>query len=75
MEEGDVLIASLLCILLVLLALHMVASSHSRPITLTLAHLLRRAGRWCWAAGEGVEHGYRHTQRVRQQISLDLDVR
>ena len=69
------LIASLLCIVLVLLALHMVAASHGRPITMTLARLLRRAGRWCWAAGEGLEHGYRHSQHVRKQIKLDLEVR
>ena len=73
MEEGYVLIASMLCIVMVLLALHMVAASHSRPITLAFARLLRRAGRWCWAAGEGVEHGYRHTQRIKQRISLDLE--
>ena len=69
------LIGALLLTTLAILAMHLVSESHGRPLTLAFARLLRRAGRWCWAAGEGVEHGYRHTQLVRQQISLDLDVR
>jgi 4-amino-4-deoxy-L-arabinose transferase-like glycosyltransferase len=44
-----------------------------RPVTLALARLLRRAGRWLWALGEAVEIGFFHGRQVRERISLDLD--
>jgi hypothetical protein len=44
-----------------------------RPLTLALARLLRRAGRWLWALGEAVEIGFFHGRQVRERISLDLD--
>ena len=69
------LAASILCIIVVLYAIHIFSESQGTPIMLALARLLRRAGRWLWAAGEGLEHGYRHSQHVRKQISLDLEVR
>lgn len=40
-----------------------------------LARLLRRIGRWFWAVGEGVEHGFHHTQKVKREINLDLEAR
>jgi hypothetical protein len=42
-------------------------------VTLVLARLLRRVGRWLWALGEAVEVGFFHGQQVRDRISLDLD--
>ena len=44
-----------------------------RPLTLVLARLLRRAGRWLWALGEAAEIGFFHGQQVRDRISLDLE--
>ena len=66
-------IATLLVIALVLWFVYWVTYAERRSITLTVARLLRRAGRWLWAAGEGVEHGYLHGQQVRRRISLDLE--
>jgi hypothetical protein len=44
-----------------------------RPLTLSAAVLLRRMGRWLWAAGEGLECGFLHSRQVRRQIPLDLE--
>ena len=44
-----------------------------RPVTLGLARLFRRAGRWLWALGEAVEIGFFHGRKVRERISLDLE--
>ena len=69
------LIATLLLIALALWLMHWLTNPERRSLTLTAARLLRRAGRWLWAAGEGLEHGFLHSQRVKRQISLDLEVR
>ncbi|MBM3744572.1 MAG: hypothetical protein FJW34_02100 [Acidobacteria bacterium] len=42
-------------------------------ITLALARLLRRMGRWLWALGEAVEVGYFHGRKVRDGIRLELE--
>ncbi|HOL72301.1 MAG TPA: hypothetical protein PKW45_12720 [Bryobacteraceae bacterium] len=69
------LIATLLLIALALWLVHWVTNPERRSLTLTAARLLRRAGRWLWAAGEGLEHGFLHSQQVKRQISLDLEAR
>ena len=69
------LIGTLVLIALALWFVHWLMTPERRPLTLTAARLLRRAGRWLWAAGEGLEHGFLHSQRVRQQIPLDLEAR
>ena len=46
-----------------------------RPFTLLLARALRRLGRWFWAVGEGLEFGYNHSQQVKQQIRIELEVK
>lgn len=69
------LIGTLLLIALALWFVHWFTDSQRRPLTLSAARLLRRAGRWLWAAGEGLEHGFLHSQRVRHQIRLDLEAR
>lgn len=43
------------------------------PITLALAWLLRRVGRWFWAVGEAVEVGYYQGRKVRDSIRLELE--
>lgn len=69
------LIGTLVLIALALWFVHWLTTPERRPLTLTAARLLRRAGRWLWAVGEGLEHGLLHSQRVRQQIPLDLEAR
>ena len=69
------LIGTLLLIALALWFVHWVTSPERHCLTLTAARLLRRAGRWLWAAGEGLEHGFLHCQQVKRQISLDLEAR
>ena len=69
------LIATLLFIALVLWFVYWLTNPERRSLTLMAARLLRRAGRWLWAAGEGLEHGFLHSQQVRRQISLDLEAR
>jgi len=43
------------------------------PLTLRLARTLRRAGRWLWAAGEGIERGFYHARKVREEIGLEIE--
>ena len=69
------LIATLLLIALALWLVHWLTSPERLSLTLTAARLLRRAGRWLWAAGEGLEHGFLHSQQVKRQIPLDLEAR
>ena len=66
-------IATLLVIALVLWFVYWLTNPERHSLTLMAARLLRRAGRWCWAAGEGLEHGYLHGQEVKRRISLDLE--
>ncbi len=68
-------IGTLLLIALALWSVHWLTDSQRRPLTLSAARLLRRAGRWLWAAGEGLEHGFLHSQQVRSRIRLDLEAR
>ncbi len=69
------LIGTLLLIALALWFVQWVTTPERRSLTLAAARLLRRAGRWLWAAGEGLEHGFLHSQQVKRQISLDLEAR
>ena len=46
---------------------------YGQPVTLLFARLLRLIGRWFWAAGEGLEHGFRRNQEVKRQILLSLE--
>ncbi len=69
------LIGTLLLIALALWLVHWVTDAQRCSLTLSAARLLRRAGRWLWAAGEGLEHGFLHSQQVKRQISLDLEAR
>ena len=68
-------LATILVIAFSLWFVHWLTDSERRPFTLSAARLLRRAGRWLWAAGEGLEHGFLHSQRVRHEIRLDLEAR
>ncbi len=68
-------IGTLLLIALALWFVHWLTDSQRRPLALSAARLLRRAGRWLWAAGEGLEHGFLHSQQVRSRIRLDLEAR
>ncbi len=45
-----------------------------RPATIAIARLLRRAARRLWIWGESLEIGFFHGRKVRDRISLDLDV-
>jgi hypothetical protein len=67
------LIGTLFLIGLALWFVHWLTTPERRSLTLTAARLFRRAGRWLWAVGEGLEHGFLHSQRVRHQIPLDLE--
>jgi hypothetical protein len=63
-------------LLVVTLALGLVGwmiDAERRPLLVSVARMLRRAGRWLWAAGEGLEYGFRHSQQVRREISLELE--
>jgi hypothetical protein len=66
-------IGTLLLIALALWFVHWVTNSQRSPLTISAARLLRRAGRWLWAAGEGLEHGFLRSQQVRNRIRLDLE--
>jgi hypothetical protein len=61
----------------VLVVLLVLAQPHRSSVRLGfwigMARLLRRIGRWFWAVGEGVEHGFHHTQKVKREINLDLE--
>ncbi len=43
------------------------------PFSLLVARALRHIGRWFWALGEGVEIGYHHSRKVKQQIRIELE--
>ena len=73
MNNYAVLALSAAIFILLLWLTHNPAQGKRRPVTLVLARLLRRVGRWLWALGEAVEVGFFHGQRVRDRISLDLD--
>lgn len=66
-------LATILVIAFSLWFVHWLTDSERRPLTLSAARLLRRAGRWLWATGEAVEVGYFHKRRVRDSIQLELE--
>jgi hypothetical protein len=66
-------LATILVIALSLWFVHWLTDSERRPLTLSAARLLRRAGRWLWATGEAVEVGYFHQRQVRDSIQLELE--
>jgi len=66
-------IGTLLLIALALWFVHWMTNPQRHCLTLSAARLLRRAGRWLWAAGEGLEHGFLRSQQVRNRIRLDLE--
>ena len=65
-------LATILVIAFSLWFVHWLTDSERRPLTLSAARLLRRAGRWLWATGEAVEVGFFHGRKVREGISLDI---
>lgn len=67
-------LATILFIALSLWFVHWLTDSKRRPLALSAARLLRRAGRWFWAAGEAVEVGYFHKRQVEDRIQLELEV-
>ncbi len=68
------ILALSVAVFILLLWLTQKPSSNKRlPMTLALARLLRRAGRWLWAAGEAVEVGFFHARQVRNRFCLDLN--
>jgi hypothetical protein len=66
-------LATILVIAFSLWFVHWLTDSERRPLTLSAARLLRRAGRWLWATGEAVEVGYFHKRQVRDSIRLELE--
>jgi len=67
------LLGTLILIAFAVWLLYHLPDLRRRPLTLSAAVLLRRTGRWLWAAGEGLEHGFLHSRQVRRQIPLDLE--
>jgi hypothetical protein len=73
MNDYAVLALSAAVLILLLWLTQRPAQGKRRPVTLALARLLRRAGRWLWALGEAVEIGFFRGRQVRDRISIDLD--
>jgi len=46
-----------------------------QPLTLKLARGLRRWARALWSLSEGIEVGFHHARRVKQEASLELEPR
>ncbi len=73
MTSGALLVVTIF-ILVVLVTLAQPGRGGARiGFWIGLARLLRRIGRWFWAAGEGLERGYQHGQSVKRRINLDMD--
>jgi hypothetical protein len=66
-------LATILVIALSLWFVHWLTNPKRRPLTLSAARLLRRAGRWLWATGEEVEVGCFHQRQVRDSIQLEIE--
>lgn len=73
MNQYAVLAVTMAAFLLLFWLAQRPAKADRRHVTLVLARLLRRAGRWLWALGEAVEIGFFHAQQVRDRFSLDLN--
>jgi hypothetical protein len=73
MDNHLVLIVTAAVLILLLWLTQRPWSGKRLPVTLALARLLRRAGRWLWAAGEALEIGFFHARQVRNRFCLDLD--
>jgi hypothetical protein len=68
------LIAWTVVVVAVMLALaHRWQLPNRTPLTLSLARGLRRWARALWCLSEGIEVGFHHGQRTKQQISLELE--
>jgi hypothetical protein len=73
MNDYAVLALSAAVLILLLWLTQRPAQGKRRPLTLVLARMLRRGGRWLWAFGEAVEIGFFHGRQVRERICLDLN--
>jgi hypothetical protein len=73
MSNRGILVATVAALVMMLWLTHRWQQGEGGPITLALARLLRRIGRWLWALGEAVEVGYFHGRRVREGIRLELE--
>ncbi len=61
---------------LVMLWLSRQRSDRARlPLTLRIARGLRRWARALWSLSEGIEVGFHHARRVKQEASLELEPR
>jgi hypothetical protein len=74
MTNGALLVVTIF-VLVVLVVLAQPRRGARFGFWIGLARLLRRIGRWFWAIGEGVEHGFHQTQKVKREINLDLEAR
>ena len=72
MRNSALLIATLAALVVMLWLTQRWQNGKREPVTLALARLLRRSGRWLWALGEAVEVGFFHGRKVREGISLDI---
>lgn len=73
MSNRGTLVATVAALVVMLWLTHRWQNGKGGPITLALARLLRRMGRWLWALGEAVEVGYFHGRKVREGIRLELE--
>ncbi len=73
MSNRGILVATVAALVVMLWLTHRWQHGKGGPITLALALLLRRIGRWLWAVGEAVEVGYYHGRKVRDSIRLELE--
>lgn len=73
MSNCAVLIATLAVLAVMLWLTQRWQHGKDGPVTLALARVLRRMGRWLWALGEAVEVGYFHGRKVRDGIRLEIE--
>lgn len=70
--------AAVACMSLFLVMFYLTRESGDRvrqPFTLRIARGLRRWARALWSLSEGIEVGFHHARRVKQEASLELEPR
>ena len=70
---STILVASIFVLVVLVILAERCSDGSGFGVWIGMARLLRRIGRWFWAAGEGLERGYQHGQSVKRRINLDMD--
>ena len=73
MSNYSPILWALALLVVMLIVTHRWQRQERTPITLRLARGLRRWARALWCLSEGIEVGFHHGRRVKQETSLELE--